>query len=1350
MGDLEVQNTTLDSKQASTLRPESDALVFFCNGKKVVDHHVQPELTVLAYLRTKLRLTGSKLGCGEGGCGACTVMVSRYSPQDKTISHLAVNACLAPICSVHGMAVTTVEGLGSTKTRLHPVQERLAKAHGSQCGFCTPGIVMSMYALLRNSPEPTIEEIESAFEGNLCRCTGYRPILQGYKTFTKDGCCGGNKANCCMNNLPNGLEEGVSTQLFDPSEFAPYDASQEPIFPPELLVAAGKAKLTIQKFVGDRVIWLRPATLQQLLELKANHKQAKMVVGNTEVGVEVKYKHQEHPIIIDASHVPDLTVIEPTPSGVKVGASVSLTSLNEFSQKLIQEEPEYKTRVFAAIVEMLKWFAGHQIRNVACIGGNIATGSPISDLNPLFMAAVCSLELKSTTGTRTVVMDSKFFTGYRKNIIGPDEVILNIHIPFTSQNEYFCGYKQAPRRVDDIAIVNAGMRVVMKPGINVVEDCTLAFGGMAATTVLAMKTMNNIKGRTWSDGLVDSMCPLLAEDLPLPPGAPGGMETYRQSLTLSFFFKFYLVVLEQINQTQPGLSGSSVSSSLKTANQPFSKNPARGVQMYQEVPSGQPETDAVGRPVTHLSALKQATGEAKYCDDIPHVDGELYLALVLSQKAHAKILSVDASVAIATEGVHAYVDINDVPGQNMLGSSPVYDDMFFADNEVTCVGQVIGVIVADDQAIAQRAARLVKVDYEELPAIITVEQAVEQNSFFPLVRRIKRGNVEEGFENSDHILEGDVRSGAQEHFYMETYTTLIIPGEDGEVEVISSTQSPTKTQTTVAKALGVPSNKVVSKVKRLGGGFGGKESRNCIQAGVCAVAANKVNRPVRLMLDRREDMMVTGTRHPYLSHYKVGFSKEGQLKALQVNLYSNSGCTYDWSHSVLEKTLFHIDNCYNFHNVEATGHLCRTNLASNTAFRGFGGPQGMIIGETILSEIAIKLALDPLQLRVMNIYKEGEKTHYSQELKNWYMDRCWKQCVTSSDYANRRRDVDQFNSESRWKKRGLALTPTKFGVSFAVKFLNQAGALVHIYMDGSVLIAHGGTEMGQGLHTKMIQVASRTLKIPYEKIHISETSTTTVPNTSPTAASYSSDLNGMAVKDACEILLNRLEPFMLEDPKGTWEKWVDAAYYQRVSLSTTGFFKASHQHFDWETSLGNPYNYFVYGVAVSEVEIDCLTGDHQVLRTDIVIDVGDSLNPAVDIGQIEGAFVQGYGMFVMEDYRVTPGGHLLTSGPGFYKIPGFDDIPAEFNVSLLTRAPNPFAICSSKAVGEPPLFLAASIYFAIKDAIVSAREDEGIKEVFRLDCPATAERIRMACQDKFTKQFPAPEPGTYRPFFVRP
>ncbi|KFR05533.1 Xanthine dehydrogenase/oxidase [Nipponia nippon] len=1351
-----------------------DELVFFVNGKKVVEKDVDPETTLLTYLRRKLGLCGTKLGCGEGGCGACTVMISKYDPFRKTILHYTANACLFPVCALHHVAVTTVEGIGNTKSRLHPAQERIAKSHGSQCGFCTPGIVMSMYTLLRNKPEPKMEDIEDAFQGNLCRCTGYRPILEGYRTFAKDlncygrvangtgccrsergnsmngGCCGG-KANgpgCCM----NGKEDNVtmmSSSLFNSSEFQPLDPTQEPIFPPELMTQSNKQQKQLC-FKGERVMWIQPTTLKELVALKSQHPHAKLVVGNTEVGIEMRLKNMLYPVIIAPAWISEMNAVQQTETGVTFGAACTLSSVEEVLRKAVAELPPYKTEVFQAVLEQLRWFAGPQIRNVAAIGGNIMTASPISDLNPVLMASGSKLTLVSNEGKRTIMMDEKFFTGYRKTIVKPEEILLSVEIPYSKKGEYFSAFKQASRREDDIAIVTCGMRVLFQDGTSRVEEIKLSYGGMAPTTVLALKTCQELTGRDWNEKLLQDACRLLAGEMDLSPSAPGGMVDFRRTLTLSFFFKFYLTVLQKLSKNHSGTNNlcEPIPSNYLSATELFHKDPIANAQLFQEVPKGQAVEDMVGRPLMHVSAAKQACGEAVYCDDIPHYENELYLTLVTSTKAHAKILSVDASEAQSVPGFVCFVSAKDVPGSNITGIAN--DETVFAEDVVTCVGHIIGAVLADTQEHSRRAAKAVKIKYEELKPIVTIQEAIEKQSFLKPIKRINKGDVKKGFEESDHILEGEMYLGGQEHFYLETHCTVAVPkGEDGEMELFVSTQNLMKTQEFAANALGVPSNRIVVRVKRMGGGFGGKETRNTILTTAVAVAAFKTGRPVRCMLDRDEDMLISGGRHPFLGRYKVGFMKNGKIKSLEVSYYSNGGNSVDLSYGVLDRALLHLDNSYNIPNVSSMGVVCKTNLPSNTAFRGFGGPQGMMIAECWMSDVARKCGLPPEEVRKLNLYNEGDLTHFNQKLEGFTLRRCWDECLSSSSYHARKKLIEEFNKQNRWKKRGMCIIPTKFGISFTIPFLNQAGALIHVYTDGSVLLTHGGTEMGQGLHTKMIQVASRSLGIPTSKIHISETSTNTVPNTSPTAASVSADINGMAVHNACQTILKRLEPIKQSNPKGSWEDWIKAAYENCVSLSATGFYRIPDLGYDFEKNEGKPFCYFSYGVACSEVEIDCLTGDHKNIRTDIVMDVGTSLNPAIDIGQIEGAFVQGLGLFTMEELRYSPEGNLYSRGPGMYKIPAFGDIPTEFYVSLLRDCPNSKAVYSSKAVGEPPLFLSASVFYAIKDAIYSARKDSGLTELFRLDSPATPERIRNACVDIFTKMCPSAEPGTFKPWSVR-
>uniref|UniRef100_A0A8D0ARL8 Xanthine dehydrogenase n=1 Tax=Sander lucioperca TaxID=283035 RepID=A0A8D0ARL8_SANLU len=1195
-------------------------------------------MTLLTYLRRKLGLTGTKLGCAEGGCGACTVMLSRYQTHTQQLLHYAVNACLAPLCSLHLVAVTTVEGIGSVARKLHPVQERIARSHGSQCGFCTPGIVMSMYALLRNNATPKMADVEEAFHGNALT------------------------PSCLIFELEN----SESPSLFNAADFAPFDPTQEIIFPPELMsLTKGQGSASL-RFHGDRATWLQPASLDEFLRLKWKHPDARVVVGNTEVGQSVAHKRTNahihtHTQTHTHTHV-CFTIF--------VGTPCTLSHMGAVLRQEVETRPPHQTQVFLAVLEQLRWFAGLQIRNVA------------------------------------------------------------VSLPLLTSTQFVSAFKQSPRREDDISTVTAAMSVTFAPGTAVVEDLRLSYGGMAAVTALAGKTAARLLGRRWGEELLQDACSSLAEEMTLDPSAPGGMVTYRRTLTLSLFYKFYLTVLHKLREQ--GLNVEAVPSDCLSAAEVYHPETPSGVQIYQV--NTVVLDDVVGRPMMHLSALKQATGEAVYCDDVPLYENELYLALVTSSKAHAHILSIDSSVAEAMPGVACCVFAEDIPGSNAVG--PItYDETVLADGQVTCVGHIIGAVVADTQLAAQRAAKAVRIQYEELPHIITIQEAIAAQSFYQPIRTIESGDLEAGFKQADHILEGEMHIGGQEHFYLETNVTLAVPkGEDGEMELFVSTQSASKTQLLVAKVLGVPANRVVVRVKRMGGGFGGKETRTTVLSTVVAVAANKLKRPVRCMLDRDEDMLVTGGRHPFYGKYKVGFLNSGKVVALDVSYYSNAGNSMDLSLSIVERALFHMENSYSVANVRGRGFVCRTNLPSNTAFRGFGGPQGMMVTESWMTDVAQSLGRPAEEVRRLNLYVEGESTPYNQILDQLTLDRCWDQCLQRSGYQQRRAAADLYNRQNRWTKRGLAIVPTKFGISFTAAFLNQAGALVHIYTDGSVLLTHGGTEMGQGLHTKMVQVASRVLGIPCSKIHISETSTNTVPNTSPTAASASSDLNGAAVVNACQTLLQRLAPYKTLNPKGSWEDWVKAAYFDRVNLSANGFY-------NFDTNSGRAFNYFTYGVACSEVEIDCLTGAHKNLSTTIVMDVGHSLNPAIDIGQVEGAFMQGLGLFTLEELHYSPRGVLLTRGPGSYKIPAFGDIPTQLTVSLLRDAPNDKAIFASKAVGEPPLFLAASVFYAIKDAISAARVESGVSGPFRLDSPASAERIRTACCDRFTKLV-QDEPGT--------
>ncbi|KAF0287070.1 Xanthine dehydrogenase/oxidase [Amphibalanus amphitrite] len=1289
-----------------------------------------------------------------------------------------------PLCAAHGLAVTTVEGIGSSKTRLHPVQERLAKSHGSQCGFCTPGIVMSMYTLLRNQPQPSMQDVETYMQGNLCRCTGYRAILDGLRTLTTDsGGCG--VQNCCRTNGSSGCgpgdrqtngtgsgqngtgsgengtgsglngsgsgengtnsgqngtnsgqngtnsgengtnsgqngtgsrqngtptngtyreEDRVGTSLFNTERLTPYDPSQEAIFPPELMLRPDWVSRPL-KFSGPRVTWHRPATLSELLRLKATYPNAKLVNGNTEIGVEVKLKRCEYPVLINPGQVTELTSVTWDEDGVTFGAAVTLSDIEAELLTAQSQQPAWKTRVFSAITEMLRWFAGTQIRNVSAIGGNIMTGSPISDLVPLLMSADSQLTLMTSSGEQRTVPIRGFYTAYRRNVAKPDEILLSVTVPYTAEDEFFMGFKQAHRRDDDIAIVNAGFFVRIRD-----------------------QKVHTFRATSWDDSLLQEAVSLLLEDLPLGPSAPGGMIEYRRTLTLSFFFKFYL-------QTCGWITGR-VDESCKSVLEKFHRPTPASTQLYQVVPDDQPVEDLVGRPVAHMSALKQVTGEAQYLDDIPPLAGELHAGFVLSSRAHARIASVDAREALQEPGATHFFSAKDIaPERNKTGPSPHHqDEEVFRAETVTSMGQVIGLVLACDRATAQRAAK---------------KDAIRENSFTPTVHYFEHGDVNAAFSSAAHVVEGSVRMGGQEHFYLETVGCIAVPKEDNEMEVHVSSQGLNINQMLIARALGVPANRIVCKAKRLGGGFGGKESRTCSVTTPVAVAANRSGRPVRAVLERDEDMASMGTRHPMLAKYRAGVTVEGKVTCVEMEIFLNAGFSHDLSLGVISRATTSCDNAYHYPAYRITGKLCLTNTPSNTAFRGFGGPQGSMVAEAMMDDIASQLRLDATQVRMVNLVQEGHLNVTRQPMVQVTVDRCIAEVVQKAGFRRLQREVETFNRLNRWKKRGVALIPNKFNIAFGLALLNQGGALVHIYTDGSVLVTVGGVEMGQGLFTKCYQVVTRVLGVSADRVYISETATDKVPNASPTAASMSTDLYGAAVLNACEQLRERLAPFRKAAPDGTFSDWVLAAYQSRVCLSVCGFEATKGLAFDPLTHIGDMYSYFVFGAACSLVEVDCLTGDHQVLKTDIVMDVGESLNPAIDIGQIEGAFMQGYGLFCMERLKYSPNGFNFTRGPGAYKIPGFGDIPLELHVSLLRGSPNPRAVYSSKAVGEPPLFSAASVFFAIKEAVRAARAQNGISEPLRMESPATPDRIRMACRDMFTDKLPpAPEPGSFKPWMV--
>ena len=755
------------------------------------------------------------------------------------------------------------------------------------------------------------------------------------------------------------------------------------------------------------------------------------------------------------------------------------------------------------------------------------------------------------------------------------------------------------------------------------------------------------------------------------------------------------------------------------------------------------------QPSLHESGYRHASGEAIYVDDMPRPAGMLVAQAFCSPIPRGRIVRLDVKAARAVPGVHAVLTAKDIPGINDIAPF-THDEPLLATDEVHCTGQHIALIVAESYKACRAAQEAIELELEPLEAVLSLRQAIEREGFLTEPHVIQRGNVEAGLADAALVLEGEVETGGQDHFYLETHAALAVPEEHKSYKIYSSTQHPTEVQAKVAEVLGIGRQAVVVETARMGGGFGGKETQGAHFAAFAALGARATGRPVKVWLNRDQDMIQTGKRHPFYSKYRAGFSEDGRLLALEVHAYSDGGWSCDLSGAILDRCLFHLDNAYFVPSLYFSGVVARTNLVSNTAFRGFGGPQGVVVIETIMTRAAERLGLDPAELRRRNFYGDAprDRAPYGQLVQDCRLERIWEELSRSAQYKERALEVARFNERSRFMKRGIAFSPVKFGISFTNAVLNQAGALVLIYADGSVQVNHGGTEMGQGLHTKMLAIAAHELGIDSARIRLMNTATDKVPNTSATAASSGSDLNGQAVKQACEGLKGRLQKVaarMLELPVNadtervcfeggevfyaltpqrrlTFDEVVQRAYLDQVSLSSTGFYRTPDIHYDRSAGLGKPFHYYAYGGAVTEVEVNGLTGEHKILRVDILHDVGDSLVPSVDRGQVEGGYIQGLGWLTCEEL-VWDEGRLRTRSPDTYKVPAIGEAPEDFRVALLERAPQPEVIHGSKAVGEPPFMLAISALLALRQAVAAY----GVGEV-ELLIPCTPEAVLRAVE----------------------
>ena len=749
----------------------------------------------------------------------------------------------------------------------------------------------------------------------------------------------------------------------------------------------------------------------------------------------------------------------------------------------------------------------------------------------------------------------------------------------------------------------------------------------------------------------------------------------------------------------------------------------------------------------HDSAERHVAGSAIYIDDLPEPPGLLHVHLGMSARAHARIVKLDLSAVRAAPGVVLVLSAQDIPGENDV-SPVIHDDRLFADGEVVHVGQSLFAVAATSIAAARAAAAKAVVEYEDLPAAIDIAAAREMDLKIEASQRMARGDAQAALAASPRRVQGQFAMGGQDHFYLEGQVALATPGEDGDVHVWSSTQHPSEVQHLIARVLARPHTAVTVEVRRMGGGFGGKETQAALFAAAAALVAVKTGRPAKCRPDRDEDMVMTGKRHDFEVAYDVGFDDEGRLTGLALELASRCGATTDLSLAINDRAMFHADNAYYLPAVEILSHRFKTHTVSNTAFRGFGGPQGMLAIERVMDAVAAEVGLDPLEVRRRNLYGgEGRNlTPYHQVVEDNVAPQLIDELAVSCDYDARRREIEAFNQVSPVLKKGIALTPVKFGISFTTTHLNQAGALLHLYADGSIMLNHGGTEMGQGLNIKVAQIVAQAFQVDVSRVKITSTVTDKVPNTSATAASSGADLNGMAALNAAETIKARLVDFAAAKwgaapdevaftPDGVrvgaetfaFDWFARQAYLARISLSATGFYATPKIHYDRASHTGRPFYYFAYGAACSEVLIDTLSGEMKVVRADILHDVGKSLNPAIDLGQIEGGFIQGMGWLTTEELVYDAQGRLRTHAPSTYKIPTCGDRPAHLDVRLWKAGRNVEAtVHRSKAVGEPPFMLAISVHSAINHAVASLGGNRVLPD---LNAPATPEAILMACED---------------------
>uniref|UniRef100_A0A1Q3FR94 Putative xanthine dehydrogenase n=1 Tax=Culex tarsalis TaxID=7177 RepID=A0A1Q3FR94_CULTA len=1255
-------------------------VIFTINGKlfKVNPHHVPVDTSLGSFIRKNAQLSGTKLICREGGCGACIVNVNSEHPVTKERQSWAVNSCLLPVFSCHGLDIVTVEGIGNKTKSFHAVQQRLAHLNGTQCGYCSPGMVMNMYSLLESkNGQVTMEEVENAFGGNLCRCTGYRPILDAFKSLAVDA------------------HPALVEACQDIEDF------------PKICQNTGKpcqgkcAPLTkkgIHLMFENQREWHKVYNVQDVFEIleKIGYRPYMLVAGNTAHGVYRRSDSLE--VFIDISSIEELKYHSLGSSTLTIGANTTLTQLLQILTDAAVKSTDF--RYCSELAKHVDLIANVPVRNAGTIAGNLwmknrYNGFP-SDLFLILAAVGAKLTIAETGGKLNTVLVEDI-----PNLDLSKKIILNVVLPPLNANTFeFRSFKVMPRAQSVHAYVNAAFLIEFNTDRSSVASASLCFGGINSTFVHAVNTENFVRGKNiFTDEILQNVFKTLSSEI-IPEEKPGDSSAeYRKHLTQTLLYR---AVLDIASKHQIPLAPQ-----YQSATQGLHRPLSTSKQEFQTIQKNWP----MNKDVPKVEGLAQTAGEAKYVEDLPNVPNELYGALVLATRPRTKILSIDPTPAMNLEGVHGFYSAKDIPGRNDFMPTELDNaevEEIFCSGEVLYYGQPVGVILADTFELAHRAAKLVQVSYGEpdgKPVLATLKRVLAADAKDRIHDQPydQEGDQYGKVEGQYRKIEGRFELPGQFHFSMESQMCICVPTEDG-MDVYSSTQWVDICQIAVAQALNVPENSLNFYVRRLGGAFGSKISRASQWACACAIAAHFSQRPVRLIPSLETNMEAVGKRASCISNYQIEVDEDGRICKLLNNYLEDYGCSLnepiEWVTAQFYK------NCYDASRWKLVGKAAVTNSASNTWCRGPGTNEGITMAENIMEHIAHAMGKDPLQVRLANMSKD----HKIRELLPEF--------VQDVQYEQRKQKIERFNEVNRWKKRGIAIVP----MEYPQVFFGQMHALVSVYhIDGTVSITTAGIDMGQGVNTKVTQVAAHILGIPMSKISIKTMSSLTSPNASVSGGSMTSEAASFAVKNACEILLNRIKPVRDEFPEESWEQITQRCHKRTIDLCAMYQYKA-----------GDIQNYLVYGLSCAEVEVDVLTGNVLVRRVDILEDTGESINPTIDVGQIEGAFVMGIGLYFTENLIYSDdNGQLLTNRTWNYHLPGAKDIPVDFRVKLLHNTFNQNFVLRSKTTGEPALNMTISLLFALRNALNSARKDAGLSDDwYTIVTPATPEQICLAAGSK--------------------